>query len=155
MRHAFVLAIVWLLVGTCSASPQDKAAPLPQDSFLGEWVGDNKEGIGLLLTRFVVSNKDKDWSIKAWVNLGGGPKVMEAELPKVKLSLLRDGYAALTESRPYGVATWDFKGEGGKGGWTIHLMLRSEKEKLVVETFMIDPGIETRNIRTLEKFKKK
>jgi hypothetical protein len=155
MRQAFVLAIVWLLLSTCSASPQGKAAPLPQEKFVGEWIGDNKEGIGLLLTRFVVSKKDNDWSIKAWQNLGGGPKVKESALPKVKLSLLRDGYADLTKSRPYGIATWNFKGKGGKGGMTIHLTLRSEKDKLVVETFMIVPDIETQNIRTLETFKKK
>jgi hypothetical protein len=122
------------------------------ESFVGEWVGDNKEGIGLLLTRFVVSKKDNDWSIKAWQNTGAG---REQEMGKVKLSLLRDGYTALTKSRPYGFATWNFKGKDGKGGMTIHLTLRSEKEKLVVETFMIVPDIETQNIRALEKFKKK
>jgi hypothetical protein len=147
MRHEFVLAIGWLLVSICSASPQDKAAPLPQDSFVGEWVGDNKDGVGTILSRFVVSNKDNDWSIKAWFNNGAGS---EGELKKVKLSLLGD--PGMSKSRPYGFATWELKGEGSM---TIHLTLRSEKEKLVVETFLIVEGTKTQNIRTLEKYKKK
>jgi hypothetical protein len=151
MRYAFVLAIVWLLVSVCSTSPQDKAVPLPQEKFVGEWIGDNEFGIGGILARFAVSNKDKDWSIKAWFNNGAGK---ESELEKVKLSLLRDPGSA-TKSRPYGFATWKLKGESGKGGMTIHLTLRSEKEKLVVETFMIVEDLETQNIRTLEKYKKK
>jgi len=148
-----VLAIGWLLASICSASPQDKAAPLPQESFVGEWVGDNKDGVGQIFTRFVVSNKDNDWSIKPWFNNGGGPGApgSEAPLEKVTLSLLGDGGSS--KSRPYGFATWELN----QGGRTIHLTLRSEKEKLVVETFSIfkDKLREFPNIRTLEKYKKK
>jgi hypothetical protein len=150
MRYKFVLAIGWLLVSICSASPQDKAAPLPQDSFVGEWVGDNKDRVGTILTRFVVSNKANDWSIKAWFNNGAGS---ESPLEKVKLSLLGD--PGSSKSRPYGLATWELKGEKGKVFMTIHLTLRSEKEKLVVETFKIVEIRERENTRTLEKYKKK
>jgi hypothetical protein len=152
MRHQFVLAIACLLVSIPSASPQDKADPLPQDSFVGEWIGDNKEEIGGILARFVVSNKDDDWSIKAWFNNGAGKF---AEMDKVKLSLLGD--PGSSKSRPYGFATWKLKGEKGAGDMTIHMTLRSEKEKPVVETFMIIEGGKQTvpNIRTLEKYKKK
>jgi hypothetical protein len=158
MRHEFVLAIAWLLVSSCSASPQDKAAPLAQDSFVGEWVGDNKDGVGRVFTRFVVSKKDNDWSIKAWFNNGLGS---EGELKTVTLSLLADDRSLLADDRSskfrqYGFATWELplKGEK-KGGITVHVILRSEKEKLVVETITIftnTPGV---NGRDLEKFKKK
>ena len=106
MRHAFVLAIVWLLVSVCSASPQDKAAPLPQEKFVGEWVGDNEYGVGRVFTRFVVSNKGNDWSIKGWFNNGAGS---ESELKTVTLSLLADAADRSSRSRPYGFATWELK----------------------------------------------
>jgi hypothetical protein len=152
MRYELVLAIGWLLVSISSAAPQDKPAPLPQESFVGEWVGDNKDGVGLVFTRFVVSKKDNDWSIKAWFNNGGGIGVpgSEAPLPKVTLSLLGD--PGMSKARPYGLATWELK-----GGKTIHMTLRSEKDKLVVETFQIhkDKLVELPNIRSLDKYKKK
>ena len=151
MRYEFVVAIVWLFVSTCAASPQDKSDPLPQESFVGEWVGDNKDGVGRVFTRFVVSKKDNDWSIKAWYNLGAG---LDQELKTVTLSLLADPEDRSSKSRPSGFATWELKVEK-KGGITIHVILRSEKEKLVVETITIftdTPGV---NGRDLEKFKKK
>jgi len=153
MRYEFVLAIVCLLASICSASPQDKAAPLPQEKFVGQWVGDNKYGVGRVFTRFVVSKKDNDWSIKAWYNYGAG---LDEELKAVTLSLLADPDDRSSKSRPNGFATWEIplKGEK-KGGITIHVILRSEKEKLAVETITIftnTPGV---NGRDLEKFKKK
>ncbi len=66
MKFTFVLAIVCLLADICSAAPQDKTAPLPQETYVGEWVGDNKDGVGRVFTRFIVSKKDNDWSVKAW-----------------------------------------------------------------------------------------
>ena len=151
MRYEFVLAVAWLLTSICSASPQDKAAPLPQEKFAGEWVGDNKDGVGRVFTRFVVSKKDNDWSIKGWYNNGAGS---EGEMKAVTLSLLADPDDRSSKSRPYAFATWELKGEK-KGGMTIHVILRSAKEKLDVETITIftdTPGV---NGRDLEKFKKK
>jgi hypothetical protein len=155
MRHAYALALVWLLVGICSASSQGKAAPLPQEKFVGEWVIDTKatpKEATVVIPRFVVSNKDKDWSIKPWWDNGGGPGGGEVPLEKVKLSLLGDDRSS--KSREYGFATWELKGEGN-AGMTIYLTLRSENDKLVVETFTIFKNEKIRNIHTLGKYKKK
>lgn len=154
MRHQFVLAIGWLLVSFCSASPQAKVAPLPQERFVGEWVFDieaTPKEATVVIPRFVVSNKDNDWSIKAWWDNGGGSEKNWVPLEKVRLSLLGDDGGS-SKARPYGFATWELK-----GGKTIHLTLRSEKDKLVVETFSIhkDKLVEFPNIRTLGKYKKK
>jgi hypothetical protein len=157
MRHEFVLAIGWLLVSICSASPEEKPAPLPQESFVGEWVIDTEatpKEATVVIPRFVVTNKDKDWSIKAWWDNGGGPGVGEVPLEKVTFSLLGDDRNS--KARQYGFAAWELKGEG-KAGMTIHLTLRSEKDKLVVETFTIikDNKSGGENIHTLGKYKKK
>ena len=120
---------------------------------MGEWIGDNKDGVGRIFTRFIVSKKDNDWSIKPWFNIGAGS---ETELKTVPLLLLADQDDRSSKSRPYGFASWELPQKGEKkGGITIHVILRSEKEKLVVETITIftnTPGV---NGRDLEKFKKK
>jgi hypothetical protein len=144
MRLLFVLTIGYLLVSTLVASSQDKGTSLPQTGYVGKWTNATREG-PKTFTRFVVSKKDDDWWIEAWLNLGGGN---EATMGKVSLSLLGDNVQA--KSLSYGFATW-------KGEPTVHLTLRLEKDQVVAETFTIykDKSSGASNFRRQEKFKKK
>src|SRR5690242_6021090 len=101
MRLVFVSTVGCLLVSTLVASSQDKATPLPQAGYPGEWINVKK---GVLFTRFIVSHKDDGCWIDAWFNADEGK---EAPFGKVRLSLLGDYFGA--KALPYGFATWDHK----------------------------------------------
>jgi hypothetical protein len=142
MRLVFASTVGCLLVGTLVASSQDKATPLPQAGYPGEWINVNKKGA--LFTRLIVSHKDDAWWIEAWLNPDSGK---EASFGKVRLSLLGDNFGA--KALPYGFATWDDKES------TTHMTLRLDKGELVAEVFSIVKAKGGSNVRAQEKFKKK
>ena len=140
MRLVFTSTVCCLLLGTLGASSQDKAKPLPQAGYPGEWVNVAKKGA--YFSRIIVSHKDEAWWIEALIDPEN-----EASWGKVRLSLLGDGFG--DKALPYGFATWDHKTH------TTHLTLRLDKGELVIEMFDIVKAKDGSNIRLQQKFKKK
>jgi hypothetical protein len=143
MRLVFASIVGWLLVCTVVASSQDKATPLPQEGYPGEWINVTKKGA--FFTRFIVSHKEDAWWIEAWFNADDGKEAPFGG--KVRLSLLGDNFGA--KALPYGFATWDGKES------TTHMTLRLDKGELVAEMFDIVKAKGGSNLRLQEKFKKK
>jgi hypothetical protein len=126
---------------------EKRVAELEKAALVGEWVGDNDHRVGRVFTRFVVSNKDNEWSIKPWLNLGAG---REAEMPMVTLS----PFGPNSKSRPHGFATWETDEKKGIGGMNIQVFVRFEKDTLVVETVTTYRGVPGAEF-DIERFTKK
>jgi hypothetical protein len=140
MRLAFASIVGCLLVSTNVASSQDKATPLPQAGYPGEWTSVTKKGA--FFSRLIVSHKDDDWWIAAWVDPD-----QEASWGKVRLSLL--GANVGDKALPYGFATWDNKIS------TTHLIVRLDNGELVAELFDLAKTKGGSNLHLQQKFKKK
>ena len=140
MKLVFASSVGCLLVCALVASSQEKATPLPQAGYSGEWIVNEKNAP---FARIIVSHKDDDWWIEAWFNPDSG----KGSLGKVRLSLLGDNFGA--KALPYGFATWDGKES------TTHMTLRLDKGELVAEIFDIVKAKDGSNVRFKETFKKK
>jgi hypothetical protein len=150
MRFFLVLATSLILAGFHPALGQEKAAPLPQERFLGEWVNVNE--VVFTAKRLVVSKSDDTWSVEAFVPtimiVNGTAKEAEVSLGKVNLNLA--GASPDAKALPFGFTTRDLKIS------VQHSTMRIEKEELVLEAFTIfNKKAGKSNYRTVEKFKKK
>jgi hypothetical protein len=150
MRSFLTLATALALSSVCPALGQDKAAHLPQDRLLGEWI--NASDVVFTAKRLVVSKSDSAWSVEAFVPtitvVDGVAKAADLSMGKIKLNLA--GSSPDAKALPFGFATRDLKVS------VQHSIMRIEKDELLVETFTIfSDKAKMSNYRTVEKFKKK
>jgi hypothetical protein len=150
MRFFLVLATVLALASFRPALGQEKAVPLPQEGFLGEWVNINE--VVYTAKRLVVSKDDNAWFVEAFVPtimvINGAAKEADVSLGKTKLNLA--GASPDAKALPFGFTARDLKVS------VQYSTLRVEKAELVVETFTIfSEKAGKSNYRTVERFKKK